>query len=768
MNLFSDEIGQEQTLDVLKRGGVVTQTFELSKIERAVRKAFDSIGQEAEDKFILQLALLVKAKILLRYREGPIPVETVQDFVETTLMETGCTEVAKAYILYRSKHEAIREQRLTPDNKAISDYIHPSKYARYIPELNRREVYEETVGRVETMHKRKFPDLHTEIGRAFDMVRAKKVLPSMRTMQFAGEAVERINARAFNCAFMHIDKARAFGDALYLLLCGCGVGYSVQFEHVEKLPPLKVVDKKWVRHHTIADSIEGWGNALTFLINSYIKGSYVEFNYSKIRPEGAPLKTSGGRAPGHLGLKGALDAVRGILDQAQGRQLRPIECYDIMCHAADAVLSGGIRRSATIALFSPEDGEMMAAKTGNWMDKTPWRQNSNNSVVLKRDEASWRQFKRVFKYIKEFGEPGFIFTENYDYGFNPCAEINLNPVLEVTPDVLEIVERKRAEGQFIPKVDLGDVHTGVAFCNLTEINAAAFETPEDMYEAAKTAAFIGTLQAAYTSYPYLGWVSEVISEREALLGVSMTGMMDSPDIAMNSEHQQKAAELVVEENKRVASLIGINPAARATCIKPGGTTPLELGCVATGIHARHARRYIRRVTANEMETVFQYFKSVNPHMCVKKHNGDWVIEFPIEAPENAIVKEDLSALEFLDMVRSTQENWVKPGTARPDSSPGACHNVSNTVVVQPDEWDAVASYIWKNKETFSGISFIPATGDKDYPFAPHEAITTEADEDRWNQLLRYYTPVDYLHMTEDEDGTNLTKELACVGGTCEF
>lgn len=766
MNLFFNENGND--IRVLKRGGTRTQEFNKTKIVRAVEKAFKEIGQEVNEVTLQQIAELVHAKTLLRYKGGEAPVEKIQDFVETSLMELGLTDVAKAYILFRNKKASVRDNRLDPDPEALANYIHPGKYSRYLEDLRRREMYSETVSRVESMHLGRFPELEKDIREAFDAVKAKKVLPSMRSMQFAGKAVETVNARQYNCAFMHIDKVKAFGDALYLLLCGCGVGYSIQFDHVEKLPALKHVNYSMVKHYTIADTIEGWSNSIVQLIQSYVKGYYVEFNYSKIRDKGEDLKTSGGKAPGHLGLKKSLDAIRDILDNAQGRQLRPIECYDILCHAADAVLSGGIRRSATIALFSLEDGEMMAAKTGKWYLSHPWRANSNNSVVLKRSDTKKRHFKRVFKYIKEFGEPGFVFTDNYDYGFNPCVEINLNPVLTVDEDVMSSIEARREAGQFIPKVKLGDQFTGVAFCNLTEINAAAFETPEDMYEAAKMASRIGTLQAAYTEFPYLGWVTELIAEREALLGVSMTGMMDSPEIALNPDYQKEAARIAVEENKRVAALLGIRNASRVTCVKPSGTTSLELGCVGSGIHPHHARRYIRRVTANELEPVFQYFRSVNPHMCQKKTNGDWVIEFPVQAPEGAIVLEDVGAIEFLTKVRSTQTNWVREGLADPDRSPGACHNVSNTVTVRPEEWDDVAEYVWEHKQDFSGISFLPATGDKDYAHAPREAITTEADEEKWNNLLRHYTPVDYSKMVEEEDNTDLSGELACAGGKCEI
>lgn len=319
----------------------------------------------------------------------------------------------------------------------------------------------------------------------------------------------------------------------------------------------------------------------------------------------------------------------------------------------------------------------------------------------------------------------------------------------------------------MPNVKLGEVYTGFAFCNLTEINAAALKSFEDFVEAAHAATIIGTCQAAYTNMPYLGWVSEVIAEREALLGIGMTGMMDSPAIALNPEYQRDIAARIVDWNAEYAQMLGTRPAARTTCVKPSGTTSLELGCVGSGHHAHHARRYIRRVTANELEPVFQHFKATNPHMCVRKPNGDWVIEFPVQAPDGAIVKADLGAIQFLEMVKSTQLNWVAPGTARPESSPGYMHNVSNTVQVRPEEWEGVAEYLWENREHFSGVTLISATSDKDYSFAPNEEIVTEADEARWNQLLAHYKTVDYSKLIEEEDSTDVVQELACVGGACE-
>ena len=390
----------------------------------------------------------------------------------------------------------------------------------------------------------------------------------------------------------------------------------------------------------------------------------------------------------------------------------------------------------------------------------PWLANANNSVVLKRDEVKKKQFKRIFGMTKQWGEPGFYFTNDYDYGTNPCCEIGLNPKLVVTEGIKSRLAAKGIE------VSVGEARTGWAFCNLCEINAAKLTSFDDFCQVAHAATLIGTLQATYTKMPYLGWVSETIAERESLLGIGMTGMLDCPRIACNPEYQREVAGRIRAWNAEYAQRLGIEPAARTTCVKPSGTTSLELGCVASGHHAHHARRYIRRVTADELEFIFQAFRTQNPHMCVRKPDGKWVIEFPVEAPPGATVKEDLGAIQFLEMVRSTQENWVIAGTASEAVSPGLTHNVSNTVTVQASEWNKVADYLWDNRDHFTGVSMISASGDKDYAFAPNEAVTTAADESRWNAILARYKPLDYTELSEMSDDTNLTAELACVSGYC--
>jgi ribonucleoside-diphosphate reductase alpha chain len=569
-------------------------------------------------------------------------------------------------------------------------------------------------------------------------------------MQFAGPAIERNHARMYNCTFGICDRIEFFHQAMYLLMCGTGVGFSVEFEHVEKLPSLVAsIDEGEVTHFTVPDTVEGWSDALCELVTSYITGKLVEFNYSEIRPRGSQLKTSGGRAPGHVPLRRALERCRDVLDGALGRQLKPIECYDVVMHAADAVIAGGVRRSATICLFSLDDGEMMNAKRGNWFEENPQRGRSNNSVKLLRNETSKAQFKRIFSKQKEWGEPGFYFSEDLAYGSNPCCEIGLNAQLNVD----------------------GEIQTGWQFCNLTEINGAKLATEEEFATAVRAATIIGTCQAGYTDFPYLGEVTETICRREALLGVSITGMMDSPAIALNPEIQKRMADLAIEVNIEMAKKIGIEPAARLTCVKPAGTTSLLLG-TASGIHPRHARRYFRRIQANRQDPVYQHFAKKNPHMCEESvwsaNKTDDVVSFCLEAPEDAILRSEMKALEFLKLVHSTQQNWVLPGTARPDSNPGLYHNVSNTITVRPDEWEDVAEYIWENRADFTGISMLHFTGDKAYAQAPHEEVVSAQDEARWNDIVANFAPVDFTEMHEQSDATTLQSEVACAGGACEI
>jgi ribonucleoside-triphosphate reductase (thioredoxin) len=678
----------------------------------------------------------------------------------------------------------------------LQDYIAVSRYARYSPVKRRRETWSEAVDRVRDMHLERYADaslteaasaalaagevstatiaklgqlgsLHEAIRRAFRFVDAKQVLPSMRSLQFGGEAILSKHTRIYNCAYMHIDRLEAFRETFYLLLCGCGVGFSVQQQHIARLPTLAPLPgaNEPIETWLVQDTVEGWADALHELMRAAVEGRRVTFDYSNIRPAGAPLRTSGGKAPGPEPLMHALKHVEAVLHGAAGRALRPIEAYDCLMWAAKAVLSGGIRRSATICLFSVDDEEMANAKTGNWFETHPQRSASNNSAVIVRRTATREQFDRLFAAQKQFGEPGFYFVEDADYGANPCVEIGLNPRLTVTP---EVAARLRRLG-YRDVLREGEVLSGVQFCNLTTLSAAAAETPAHFYELCAQAALIGTLQAGYTDFNYLSPVSRLITEREALLGVSICGILDRPETLLDPEVLRTGAEVVKAVNAVVARAIGIQPAARTTCVKPEGTASLLLG-TSSGLHPHHAVRYFRRVQANTYDPVFKHFKAANPHMIEESvydpHRRTEVITFPVEGPAFGIYREELSAIQHLEYIRRVQINWVQAGRRHERHSPGLHHNVSCTVTVKSDEWPSVAEAIWKHRDSFTGIALLQDSGDKAYAQAPREAVSTPADIEKWNGLA--YSDVDYTALCEDEDITELKQVIACAGGACEL
>lgn len=734
-------MGNNPTCVVIKRNGSKTE-FDQHKIVKVLNRLFvsgefDPSPDDIEDILNDVLSTIEESQ------KSEITTTEINDYVEQSLMRMSFFDEAKAFILFREQNKAI--EAMSADKDAMSDYVFMSRYSRYIPRRQRRETWNEAVDRVKDMHIKKYPQISEDIAWAFEQVREKRCLPSMRSMQFGGKPIEEKNARLYNCTFSVADRMDFFHETMYLLLTGCGVGISVEYDFVNKLPAIKVPNKEDVRHITIEDSIEGWADSIREMMQSYVEGYVVEFIYKKIRKAGSKIR-SGGKAPGHVPLRNALETVRQILNAAavRGGILKPIEVYDIVMHIADAVISGGVRRSATICLFSAEDIEMLDAKTGNWFEENPQRGRSNNSVKLIRDETSKEQFMRIFNKQKEFGEPGFYFANDVNHGTNPCVEIGLNPFTE-------------------------DGESGFQMCNLTTINGAKLKSLDDFATAVKAATIIGTCQAGYTEFPYLGNVTEEVCQREALLGVSITGIMDSPEVTLVPENLQKMAALAVKTNKKFAKLIGIEQAARVTCVKPEGSSSLLLN-TASGIHPRWSPRYFRRIQANTMDPVYQIFKENNPHACEPSvwsaNNSDDVITFCVEAPDGAITNDDMTALEFLKIVKLVQENWVIPGNARPKSSPGLSHNVSNTVRVKPEEWDAVSEFIFENKEFFTGISMLAETGGI-YQQAPHQQITND-DELAWSSLTEGFQRVDYTMLHEEEDETKLKEIIACAGGACEL
>jgi ribonucleoside-diphosphate reductase alpha chain len=642
--------------------------------------------------------------------------------------------------------------------KSVSDelanFIFYDKYSRYDEKLKRRETWEEAVKRVEDMHLRKFEDSLVparlyEIQKAFDLAREKRVLPSMRSLQFGGKAMETNNARGYNCAVRHVDSIRAFSELFFLLLSGCGVGIGITRRHLSKLPNfVPSMDKPFVKF-TIDDSIEGWADSLQILLQSYFQedvwsGCPVVFDYSRIRPKGAHLKTSGGLAPGSNGLRFSHEKIRQILNEAIKNQthIKTIQAYDILMHVADAVLSGGVRRAACSVLFDKSDTELLTAKTGNWLQENPQRARSNNSVLLLRKTTTLNDLKEIVECTRQWGEPAFVFVDHEDTIYNPCFEVGFLPIYNGT--------------------------CGVQFCNLTTINGTKIETEEQLFQCVEAAALIGTLQATYTKFPYLSKEAQLLTEQEALLGVSILGILSNP-LLYNTEVQRKAAKIAVETNKRWAKLFGINQAARTTLVKPDGQSALCVGSMLSGIHAAHAHKMFRRVQVNKSDPVYRYFKTFNPELCEESvwsaTGTDDIITFPVEVSQSAMVKSDLTSLQHLDIIRSTQENWVLPGTTEANMKP-LSHNVSCTV--QVDDWDTVVDYIYAHRNSFSAVSLISQTGDKDYQQAPMEAVTTQEDMRKFHFLQNQLIPVDYTQLVENKDATTRRDQIACNGQQCDY
>ena len=612
--------------------------------------------------------------------------------------------------------------------KILSEITVYMKYAKYIPNKNRRETWKELVNRNRKMHLKTYPDLKDEIMSAYKLVHNKKILPSMRSMQFAGKPIEISPNRVYNCAYLPIDDWRAFSETMFLLLGGTGVGYSVQQHHVDELPEIRKPNPNRKRRFLIADSIEGWADAVKILMKSYFfDGSTIKFDFTDIRPKGARLVTSGGKAPGPQPLKECLVKIEGMLKQKEdGDKLSTLETHDIVCHIADAVLAGGIRRAALISLFSAHDDEMISCKAGNWWELNPQRGRANNSAVLMRHKITKDFFMDIWKRVElsGAGEPGIYLSNDKDWGTNPCCEIALRPF---------------------------------QFCNLCEVNVSNIESQEDFEERVKAAAFIGTLQAGYTEFHYLRPVWQRTTEKDALIGVSMTGIGSGTVLGYD---MKSAAKIVKEENIRVADLIGINRTARATTVKPAGTTSLALG-TSSGIHAWHNDYYIRRVRVGKNESIYKYLAEHHPELVEDEYfrpHDTAVIQVPQKAPEGAIMRTE-SPFQLLERVKKVAMEWIRPGHRTGSNT----HNVSATISLRDHEWDAAGEWMWENKKYYNGLAVLPYDGGN-YTQAPFEDI----DEETYERMMGSLSNIDLSDIIEEDDETDLKGELACAGGACEI
>ncbi|MEM4710655.1 MAG: hypothetical protein QXL18_01775 [Candidatus Woesearchaeota archaeon] len=609
----------------------------------------------------------------------------------------------------------------------LSKLVVFNKYAKYIPELKRRETYEEIIYRYLKMMINKYPYLENEIWEKGSLILDKKVLPSMRALQFAGPAIEKNNTRLYNCCYLPIDDYRAFSEIMFLLLGGTGVGYSVQYNHISKLPEIRKPLKE--QKFLIGDSIEGWADAVRHLMASYfgIRNTKPRFDFSDIRPKGQRLITAGGKAPGPEPLKKCLFEIEQILERKKdGEKLTSLEIHDIICHIADAVLAGGIRRAALISLFSADDEDMLTCKFGNWWELNPQRGRANNSAVLVRHRVTEDFFKKLWKKVElsGSGEPGIYFTNNPDWGTNPCAEIALRPY---------------------------------QFCNLCEINANEINSENDFVKAVEVAAFFGTLQAGFTDFHYLRPIWQKTTEKDALLGIGITGIASGK---LENYNLTSFANLAKEINKKYAKIIGINPAARITTVKPSGTTSCVLG-TSSGIHAWHSKYYIRRMQLTKQDPVYLYLKENHPYL-VKDHlliPNSAVVEIPIKAPESAITRHEETAISLLKRVEKYNRDWVRAGHVFGDNT----NNVSATISVKENEWEEVGNWMWENRNNFNGLSVLPFDGGT-YQQAPFEDI----DEEKYLELYSQLEDIDLRNVIEEDDNTQISQEVACSGGNCEI
>tara|TARA_R110000803_G_scaffold5634_16_gene18603 strand:- start:4095 stop:5954 length:1860 start_codon:yes stop_codon:yes gene_type:complete len=614
-------------------------------------------------------------------------------------------------------------------NKILSDITVYMKYAKFLPLKNRRETWYELVTRNKNMHQKKYPNMKDEIEEVYKMVYNKKILPSMRSLQFGGKPIEISPNRVYNCAYLPIDHVDAFSETMFLLLGGTGVGFSVQKHHVENLPDIKRPNPKRKRRYLIGDSIEGWSDAIKVLVESYfgVKSSTPVFDYSDVRQKGALLVTSGGKAPGPQPLKDCIHNISKVLNNKEdGDKLEPIEVYDIICYIADAVLAGGIRRAALISLFSADDDEMISSKTGSWWELNPQRGRANNSALLLRHKVTKEFFLNLWKRIEisGAGEPGIYFSNDKDWGTNPCCEIALRPY---------------------------------QFCNLCEVNASDIESQEDFEDRVRGASFIGTLQAGYTDFHYLRDVWKRTTEKDALIGVGMTGIGSGVVLGYD---MKSAAKVVKVENERVSKLIGIKKAARTTTVKPSGTSSLVLG-TSSGIHAWHNDFYVRRLRVGKNESIYTYLNNFHPELVedeIFRPHDTAVISIPQKSPYGSILRTE-SSFDLLKRVKKVSQEWIKNGHRSGQNT----HNVSATISIKEDDWVLTGEWMWENRKHYNGLSVLPYDGGS-YVQPPFE----DSNEETFNKMMSTLKNVDLTKIIETQDNTNLSGEIACGADGCEI
>lgn len=615
--------------------------------------------------------------------------------------------------------------------KFLSDLKLHSDYFKWLEDKSRYETWEDACENIIDGHRKKYVQyadaIEPYLQSAVESMKDQAVLASQRNLQYRYEQIMKHNTRMFNCTSGHIARNRVFQEIFYLALSGCGFGGGLLLPFVNNLSKIQ---KRTLGTKTfyIEDSIEGWANALGVLLSSYFvdeqpfpeyAGYEVKLDYSLIREKGAFI-SGGFKAPGPDGLKQSLEKIEQLIEKwlaTEGTKIRPILAFDIICHSADAVLSGGVRRSALNMIVDPNDDEMIHAKTGNWRMENPQRGRSNNSVILLRSEVKKEQFNYLVQLNDGANDIGFVFANSWFDMFNPCFEIMKIPVL----DTVDFGKIKYDDVEQYVKDNKNKF--GIQGCNLTEINAEKATTKDKFLKACRDAAFLGTLQAGYTNFPYLGETSKAIFEREALLGVSITGWMNNPKL-FNAELLEEGAQAVKDANKELAAVIGINQAARTTCVKPSGNASVVLG-TASGIHPEHSEKYFRIMQLNKESNTAKWLEDNMTFLLEESvwssTKSDYVVFVPVENPKVGLFKNDMKGIKHLELIKLVQKHWVNAGT-----NPELCaympvnHNTSCTVII--DDKDEIVNYIWDQRDLFTAVSFMSDYGDKDFNQAPFTSV----------------------------------------------
>ena len=625
--------------------------------------------------------------------------------------------------------------------KFLSDLKLHADYFKWKSKEGRYETWDEACENIIEGHLIKYEAVKSELEpylkTALASMKSQRILASQRNLQFRHEQIEKHNSRMYNCTSGYIAHNRIFQEIFYLALSGCGFGGGLLIPFVNNLSTIQK-RTKGAKTFIIQDSIEGWADALGALMSSYFThkqslpeyaGYELKFDYSGIREKGAFI-SGGFKAPGFEGLKQSLEKIEQLIEKwmiNEGPKIRPILAFDIICHSADAVLSGGVRRSALNMIVDPNDHEMIHAKTGNWRQENPQRGRSNNSVILLRSEVIKEQFEYLVKLNDGANDIGFVFANSWFDMFNPCFEILKIPMLMDTD--FSLIDYNEVENY----VRINQSQLGIQGCNLTEINAEKCHTTELFFQACRDAAILGTLQAGYTNFPYLGPISEAIFKKEALLGVSITGWMNNTAL-FNAELLQKGAQVVKDTNKILADIIEINQAARTTCVKPSGNASVILG-TASGIHPEHAEKYFRIMQLNKESNTAKWLEINMPFLLEESvwsnTKSDYVVYVPILNPPVGLFKKDMKGVRHLELIKMVQQNWVNSGT-NPElcAYRGVNHNTSCTVII--DDKDEIIDYIWENRNYFTAVSFISDYGDKDFNQAPFTSVVN------LDELVRLY------------------------------